>query len=129
MRPKFIALLTVAGLALTGCSSAETPATSPEPISVHPTATEQPTAAPASAGTEEAFIESVEAQIAGKEEALEAELPAEKMTEEYWVERGEVYCEQQAEGELDRPTFKNATEGQLEIVLMGASISTLCPAQ
>ena len=127
MRTKSFTALALCALALVGCSAAET---EPDPS----TATEQPAtisqpsaSATPSVDPEVAFIEAVEAQIEGKEESLEAELPAKKMTEEYWLERGEVYCEQQAGDGLKAPKLKSALENQFESVLMGAAITALCP--
>lgn len=127
MRPKIFAVLTVASLTLAGCSAAETEPAPTVAVTTTPEAEPAP-ASSASADPEQAFIDAVESQISGKEDALEAELPAKKMTEEYWLERGEVYCEQYEQDSLDSPRLKSALENQFEQAIMGASIGTLCPS-
>lgn len=129
MRPKLVSLLAVSAIALVGCSSAAQSTTdAPQSTATSsPTPIAKPTTEPSAPSNEEAFIEAVELQIEDKEEALEAGLPAKKMTEEYWLERGEIYCEQQAESSLEAPRLKSALENRFEGVLMSASLTALCP--
>lgn len=128
MRTKSFTALALCTLALVGCSTSEA-----EPG--QSTATEQPAATPEpsasatpSVDPEEAFIAQVEIQIDGKEDALESELPAKKLTEEYWLERGEIYCEQMERDALELPRLKSALENQWEGQLASAAMTALCPS-
>lgn len=124
MRPKFLSLFAVTALVLTGCASADT--STPVSATDDPSAPQE--AAPAETPSpEEAFVDYVESQIAGKEDVLAEELPAVRLTEKYWLERGEVYCEELATGTNGMPKETSATAGQFEIILMGAASGTLCP--
>lgn len=128
MRPKLLTLLALSTVALVGCATAEiAPETPAKPAASSTAEIPQSNESATGGSPEEDFLAQVEMQIKGKEESLEAQLPAKKMTEKYWLERGETYCKQQEDDKLELPRLQSALENQWEGQLASAALVSLCP--
>lgn len=155
MRPKFLAVLTAASLALVGCSSeSETSETQAlETGSDSAVSTDEGAEMVQDPATGEtitieefdqkylielaptptlepsaAFVESIESEIGEHMGSFESALPGYKMTGEYWLELGEEKCQLQESGDLSiRSGTDNAIEGELEFLVMRSAVMHLCP--
>lgn len=131
MRSKLIALAVVSGLALVGCSTAES---TPEPVptvtvTAAPSASAAPSLSTDTVADEDAFLGQLSI-IKEKEDQLAGALK-EKADDSYLLKRGEKYCDLLSEKEIVEPIYSNgkdATDLQIETMILQSARTNLCPA-
>lgn len=129
MRPKFLSLLAVTALVLTGCASAET--TNPATNSTEsPAPADSPQTAAHTEGVpvpDEVFLEAVHEDLDKHAEYFETAVPKDALSDDALLERGRDICDQLEAGTLPAgPKTDDMGLAELEILVRTPASVHLC---